>query len=208
MPHAGCDAFTQAKRNGRKALAQDLKTKYRAEMEQEAKEALEKLRERWGKIYTPGCHPVGGQGLCAFGVPAPSQAHSRVLVHNKPAGAPGLGGETADGGNGGVPQDEAVEKLLYPALSNLNEWLGERRLRNFAETRMGSHHVAQTQGTRHYEPSYTLTMFSETRSLCTSKYSSMFRGGSSITTVHGWEEKSLRSATEGGKCTSKCPSLL
>ncbi len=41
--------------------------------------------------------------------------------------------------------EEAVEKLLYLVLSNLNERLEGRRLRGFAEALMGSHHIAQTQ---------------------------------------------------------------
>lgn len=41
--------------------------------------------------------------------------------------------------------EEAVEKLLYLVLSGLNERLGARRIRGFAEVCMGSYHAAQTQ---------------------------------------------------------------
>ncbi len=41
--------------------------------------------------------------------------------------------------------EEAVEKLLYLVLRNLNERLEGRQLRSFAEALMGSHHIAQTQ---------------------------------------------------------------
>ncbi|MEM1785609.1 MAG: transposase, partial [Candidatus Bathyarchaeia archaeon] len=40
--------------------------------------------------------------------------------------------------------EEALEKLLYLVLSNLNERLEGRRLRGFAEMSMESYHAAQT----------------------------------------------------------------
>ena len=49
--HAARDALNKARRNDREALAQDLKAVYRAETEEEGKEALWKPRERWGATY-------------------------------------------------------------------------------------------------------------------------------------------------------------
>lgn len=49
--HAVRDALNKARRKDREALAEDLKAVYQAETEGEAKEALAKLRERWGSIY-------------------------------------------------------------------------------------------------------------------------------------------------------------
>ena len=41
--------------------------------------------------------------------------------------------------------EKAVEKLLYLVLSELNERLGARRLRGFAEIEVGGYRVEQTQ---------------------------------------------------------------
>jgi len=41
--------------------------------------------------------------------------------------------------------EDAVEKLLYLILSQLDKVWGARRLRGFAEIRMGSYHACQTQ---------------------------------------------------------------
>jgi len=46
--------------------------------------------------------------------------------------------------------EEAAEKLLYLVLSQLDEAWGARRLRGFAEIRMGSHYADQTHFLRHH----------------------------------------------------------
>ena len=78
------------------------------------------------------------------GFPMPSQAHKEIppLCH-KPAGAREQGSKASNEGGGGIWGEEAVEKLLYLVLSNLNEPSEGRRLRGFAEALTGSCHVAQ-----------------------------------------------------------------
>ena len=49
--HAVRDALNKVRKKDREALAEDLKKIYRAETEEEAKEAMGSLRERWGGIY-------------------------------------------------------------------------------------------------------------------------------------------------------------
>ncbi|MEM4531529.1 MAG: transposase, partial [Thermofilaceae archaeon] len=49
--HAVRDALNQARKKDREALAEDLRVVYRAETEEEAKEALKRLRERWGTYF-------------------------------------------------------------------------------------------------------------------------------------------------------------
>lgn len=45
------DALLKVRNKDREALAEDLKTVYRAETEQEAKMALRRPQERWGHVY-------------------------------------------------------------------------------------------------------------------------------------------------------------
>ena len=99
-----------------------------------------------GNDLSSGGGPLGNQGLCALGLPTPAQAHKEIPLYHKPAGAREQGSEASNEGGGGILWgEEAVEKLLYLVLSNLNERLEGRRLRGFAEALMGSNHVAQTQ---------------------------------------------------------------
>ncbi len=49
--HAVRNTLYKGRRTDREASAQDLKAVYQAETEEEAKEALRKLRERWGAVY-------------------------------------------------------------------------------------------------------------------------------------------------------------
>ena len=49
--HAVRDAFNRVRQKDREALAEALKKIYQAETEEEAKEALRSLRERWGTVY-------------------------------------------------------------------------------------------------------------------------------------------------------------
>ncbi len=143
--HAVRDALNKARRNDREALAQDLKAVYRAETEEEGKEALRKLRERWGTIYprVVARWETKAYALLAF------------LRHSKPIRRYLYTTNQLERVSKEVKRrtkvvevfcgEEAVEKLLYLVLSNLNERLEGRRLRGFAEALMGSYHVAQTQ---------------------------------------------------------------
>jgi transposase-like protein len=49
--HAVRDALNKVRKRDRKALAEALKKIYRAESREEAEEALQNLRERWGTVY-------------------------------------------------------------------------------------------------------------------------------------------------------------
>lgn len=115
---------------------------YRAETEEEAKEALKETARTPGNILSPHHGQLGDQGLCASRVSAASSANPPVPLHHEPTGAAGERGETADQGGGSVLRKEALVKLLYLVFSHLNERLEGRRLRGFAEVVMGSYHVA------------------------------------------------------------------
>ncbi len=123
MLHVIRNTLHKVRRTDREALAQDLKTVYQAEAEEEAREALRKLQEHWGRICPPGCQPLGGQGLFVFGVPAPSQTDSQLLLHHKPAGTPGHGGETADEGGGGVLRERSSREATAPDVKLLKQAL-------------------------------------------------------------------------------------
>ncbi|MEM3485466.1 MAG: transposase [Candidatus Methanomethyliaceae archaeon] len=65
-----------------------------------AKEALKKLRERWGNDLSSHRSPLGDQSLCASCVSAASSANPPVPVHHEPTGAAGERDETTDEGKG------------------------------------------------------------------------------------------------------------
>ncbi|MBC7218417.1 MAG: transposase, partial [Candidatus Caldatribacterium sp.] len=77
--HAVRDALNKARRRDREALAEALKKIYRAEMEEEAKGGLGRLRERWGEIYPRIVE-------CPVGVSPSPQAYPTVSVHHEPTG--------------------------------------------------------------------------------------------------------------------------
>ncbi|MCS7240930.1 MAG: transposase [Candidatus Bipolaricaulota bacterium] len=141
--HAVREALNQARKADREALAADLKAVYRAETEEEAKEGLKRLRERWGTVYprVVACWETKAYALLAFlGHPKPIRRYlpnplERVAkeVKRRTKVVEVFCGE------------EAVEKLLYLVLRSLNERQEGRRLRGFAGINMGSYHAAQTQ---------------------------------------------------------------
>ncbi|MEM1684381.1 MAG: transposase, partial [Nanopusillaceae archaeon] len=142
--HSVRDALKQARKKDREALAEDLRVVYRAETEEEAKEALKRLRERWGTVYPRivARWENKAYALLAFlRYPRPIRRYLYTTnqlerlakeVKRRTKVVEVFCGE------------EAVEKLLYLVLSNLNERLEGRRLRGFAEVLMGSYHAAQT----------------------------------------------------------------
>lgn len=138
------DAFNEAKKPAREALGQDLQAVCGAETEQEAKEAPRRLRERWGKIYprVVACWEAKAYALLAF-LRHPKPIRRCLYTTNQ---LEWVSKETKRWTK--VVEvfwgKEAVEKLPYLVLSNLNERLGGRRLRDFAETWMGSYHAVQT----------------------------------------------------------------
>lgn len=139
------DALNKARKKDREALAEDLKAVYRAETEGEAKEALRKLRERWGSLYprVVARWETKAYALLAF-LKHPKAIRRYLYTTNQ------LERLTKEVKRRTKVvevfcEEEAVEKLLYLVLADLNERLEARKLRGFAEINTGSYHVAQTQ---------------------------------------------------------------
>jgi len=140
----GAGPLNQVRKRDREALAADLKEIYRAEREEEAKEGLRKLRERWGGIYPRIVErwETKAYALLAF-LRHPKPIRRYLYTTNQ---LERLAKEVKRRtkvvevfcGEG------AVEKLLYLVLSRLDEAWGGRRLQGFAEVEMGSYHVAVT----------------------------------------------------------------
>ena len=143
--HAVRDALNKARKKDREALAADLKKIYRAETQEEAEEALRKLRGRWGGIYPKVVErwETKAYALLAF-LRHPKPIRRYLYTTNQ---LERLAKEVKRRtkmvevfcGEG------AVEKLLYLVLSQLDDVWGARRLRGFAEVEMGSYHAALTQ---------------------------------------------------------------
>ena len=125
-------------------MAEGLKAVYRAETEAEAQEALARLRERWGAIYPRivARWKAKAYALLAF-LWHPKPIRRYLYTTNQ---LERLAKEVKRRTK--VMEvfcgEEAVEKLLCLVLSGLNERLGTRRLRGFAEVTMGSYHADQT----------------------------------------------------------------
>lgn len=142
-PH-GAERLEQGEKKDREALAEGLKAAYRAETEAEAREALARLRERWGAIYPRivARWEAKAYALLAF-LRHPKSIRRYLYTTNqlerlvKEVKRRTKVAEVFCG-------EEAVEKLLYLVLSGLNERLGALRLRGFAEVTMGSYHADQT----------------------------------------------------------------
>ena len=142
--HAVRDALNKVRKRDRKALAEALKKIYRAESREEAEEALQNLRERWGTVYPKIVErwETKAYALLAF------------LCHPKPIRRYLYTTNLLERLAKEVKRrtkvvevfcDEgAVENLLYLVLSQLDEAWGERRLRGFAEIQIGNYHVALT----------------------------------------------------------------
>ncbi|MDR5695266.1 MAG: IS256 family transposase [Armatimonadota bacterium] len=142
--HTVRNALHKARRTDREALAQDLKAVYGAGTEEEAKEALRRLRERWGTVYprVVAHWETRAYALLAF-LRHPKPIRRYLYTTNqleRLAKEVKLRAKVVEVFCG----EEAVEKLLYLVLSHLNERLEGRRLRGFAEIAMGSYHVART----------------------------------------------------------------
>lgn len=143
--HAVREALNKARNKDREALAEDLKAVYQAETEQEAKEALRRLRERWGTVYPRVVARWEGKAyaLLAF-LRHPKPIRRYLYTTNQ---LERLAKEVKRRTK--VVEvfcgEEAVEKLLYLVLSNLNERLENRRLRGFAEISVGSYYADRTQ---------------------------------------------------------------
>lgn len=142
--HAVREALHKARKADREVMAQDLKAVYRAETEEEAKETLRKLRERWGTAYPRVVARWESKAYAPLAFPGHPKPIRRYLYTTNQLErlAKKLKRRTR------VVEvfcgEEALEKLLYLVLSNLNECLEGRRLRGFAEMSMGSYHVVQT----------------------------------------------------------------
>jgi putative transposase len=143
--HAVRDALNKARKKDREALAEDLRAVYRVEKEEEAKEALGRLRERWGLTYPKivGRWEGRAYALLAF-LRYPKPVRRYLYTTNQ---LERLAKEVKKRTK--VVEvfcgEEAVEKLLYLVLCDLNEVLGTRRLRGFAEMLTGSYHADRTQ---------------------------------------------------------------
>lgn len=112
-----------------------------AETEQEAKEALGRLRERWGKIYSwvVARWEARACALLAF-LRHPKLIRRYLYTTNQLEQV----NNEIKGRTKGVEVfwgAEAVEKILYLVLSNLNEPLEGQRLRGFAEAALRSYYI-------------------------------------------------------------------
>ncbi|MBC7217815.1 MAG: IS256 family transposase [Candidatus Caldatribacterium sp.] len=139
--HAVRDALNKVRRKDREALAEALKKIYRAETEEEAREALKRLRDCWGGMYPKIVErwETKAYALLAF-LRHPKSIRRYLYTTNQ---LERLAKEVKRRTK--VVEvfcgEEAVEKLLYLVLSHLNEAWGSRRLRGFAEIEMGSYHA-------------------------------------------------------------------
>mgnify|MGYP000107575360 CR=1 FL=1 len=142
--HAVRDALNKVRKKDREALAEALKKIYRAETEEEAKEALGSLRERWSGVYPRIVErwETKAYALLAF-LRHPKPIRRYLYTTNQ---LERLAKEVKRRTK--VVEvfcsEEAAEKLLYLVLSELDEAWGTRRLRGFAEIQMGSYHADQT----------------------------------------------------------------
>jgi len=125
-------------------VAEALKKIYRAETEEEAREALGSLRERWSGVYPRIVErwETKAYALLAF-LRHPKPIRRYLYTTNQ---LERLAKEVKRRTK--VVEvfcsEEAAEKLLYLVLSELDEAWGARRLRGFAEIQMGSYHADQT----------------------------------------------------------------
>ena len=142
--HAVRDALNKVRKKDREAVAEALKKIYRAETEEEAKEALGSLRERWSGVYPRIVErwETKAYALLAF-LRHPKPIRRYLYTTNQ---LERLAKEVKRRTK--VVEvfcsEEAAEKLLYLVLSELDEAWGTRRLRGFAEIQMGSYHADQT----------------------------------------------------------------
>lgn len=106
---------------------------YWAEAEEEAKEALQRPRERWGKIYPKVVTrwEAKAHALLAF-LCHPKPIHRYLYITNQ---LERMSKEIKR-------LTKVVEKILYLVLSNLNGRLEEPQLRSFVEVLRGSYHGA------------------------------------------------------------------
>jgi putative transposase len=140
--HMVRDSLAKARKADREALAQDLKTVYRADTIVEAHEALRVLEERWAGKYPE---------LVAKWVEK-SYALLEFLEHPKPIRPYLYTTNQLERLMKEVKRrtkivevfcgPEALGKLLYLVLVQENEKLSRRRLRGFAEIQMGSCHAS------------------------------------------------------------------
>ena len=142
--HAVRDALNKVRKKDREALAEALKKIYRAETEEEAREAWGSLRERWSGVYPRIVErwETKAYALLAF-LRHPKPIRRYLYTTNQ---LERLAKEVKRRTK--VVEvfcsEEAAEKLLYLVLSELDEAWGTRRLRGFAEIQMGSYHADQT----------------------------------------------------------------
>ena len=114
------------------------------ESQEEAEEALQNLRERWGTVYPPIVErwETKANALLAF-LRHPKPIHRYLYTTNlleQLAKEVKRRTKVVE-----VFCDEgAVENLLYLVLSQLDEAWGARKLRGFAEIQMGSYHADWT----------------------------------------------------------------
>ncbi|MBC7318265.1 IS256 family transposase [Candidatus Bipolaricaulota bacterium] len=142
--HAVREALNKARKADREALAEDLKRVYRAETEEEARKALQKLRERWGVIYPKIVERFEAKAYALLAFLRHPKSIRRYLYTTNQLERLAKEVKRRTKVVEVFCGEEAVEKLLYLVLSHLNEAWGARRLRGFAEIEMGSYHADQT----------------------------------------------------------------
>jgi len=139
--HAVRESLSQVRKRDREALAQDLKAIYRAEEMEGARRALDRLRSRWGEIYPKVVErwEREAKNLLSF-LGHPKEIRRYLYTTNQ---LERLAKEVKRRTK--VVEvfcgEEAVEKLLYLVLAEMNERLGGRRLGGFAELMMEGYHA-------------------------------------------------------------------
>ena len=143
--HAVRDALNKARKKDREALAEDLKKIDRAETQKEAEQALQNLRKRWGQLYPKIVTrwETKAYALLAF-FRHPKPIRKFIYTTNQ---LERLAKEIKRRTK--VVEvfcsENAVEKLLFLILSQINESFKARRLHGFAEALTGNGLTSQIQ---------------------------------------------------------------
>ena len=142
--HMVRNTLNQVRKSDREGIAQTLKAIYRAETLSEAQEGLRKLRETWGRKYPKVVEKweKKAQALLTF-LKYPPELRRYLYTTNQ---LERLCKEVKRRTKvvEVFVHEGAVEKLLYLILSGINERLGARRLRGFAEIEVGGYRVDET----------------------------------------------------------------
>jgi transposase-like protein len=143
--HAVRDALNKSQKKDWEALAEDLKEIYRAEIREEAEEALRSLRERWGTVYPKIVERWETKAYALLAFLRHPQPLRRYLSTTNQLERLAKEVKRRTKVVEVFCREEAAEKLLYLVLSELDQAWGARRLRGFAEIQMGSYHADRTQ---------------------------------------------------------------